>query len=265
MLGIIKWHLRQRRWFIFWWILALVGFVGLNLAFYSSFKDQASQLEQSLGQLPEAVMSFLSDTGDFFSPAGYLSSQVFYLMLPMLLSIMSIILGSSLIATEEKEGTIELLLARPVSRAKLLISKAMSGVIILFFVGTICLVAITIICSIVGIEIPLYRIALTTALTITFALTTGAVAFTLSALGGFGRAMSVGVATLIALGGYVLSSLIGVVSWLEWPAKLFPFYYYRPASILNGDYAWRNIWYFVILLSMSGFLSILFFRRRDIS
>ena len=264
MIGLIRWHLRQRRWFIFWWILAIVCLVSLNLAFYPSFKDQASELEKSFSQLSDTTISFISDTGDFFSPEGYLSSQVFYLMLPMLLSIMSIVIGSSLIAREEKEGTIELLLSRPISRSRLLAAKALSGILIIAIVGLACLVTVTALCSLVGIDLPLHRIALTTVMSLVFALSVGSVAFMLSALGGFGRAMSVGVATLIALGGYILSSLLGVASWLEWPAKALPFYYYRPAEILGGFYDWKNLWYFVILLAICSLLSFVMFRRRDI-
>ncbi|MBI2368924.1 MAG: MFS transporter [Deltaproteobacteria bacterium] len=50
-------------------------------------------------------------------------------MLPLLLSVLTIGLGSRLLAKEESEGTLELLLARPVSRAKLLAAKAMAGLV----------------------------------------------------------------------------------------------------------------------------------------
>ncbi len=264
MTRIILWHVKQRKAFIIWWCIAIIGFIGLNLAFYPSFKDQAQQLEKAFSQLSETAVAFFSDTGEFFSPEGYLSSQVFYLMLPMLLSILAINLGNSLLAKEEREGTIELLLSRPISRTQLLNVKILSGLVILGFVGVVATISITLICKMVGIEVPLPNILIASLLSVLFAVTIGAVAFVLSALGRFGRGASIGIATSIALGGYILSSLIGVATWLEWPARFLPFYYYRPAEVLTGTYNWLNTLYFFTLIAFCYLLSVIVFRKRDI-
>ncbi len=264
MKTIIKWTLQQRRWSIFWWCLGVSIFIVLNLVFYPAVKDQASQLNQSLEQLPDAAKSLFSDTSDFLSPVGYLSSQIFYLMLPMLLSILAIGMGSSLIAKEENEGTIELLLSRPVSRGRLLAAKALAGLIILSIVTLISTVTTVILSSVVNIEVGLGWIVLASVMSMVMALLFGAIAFFMTAIGRKGRLSSVGIATFVAFGGYIITSLVGLASWLEWPAKLLPYHYYHPGDVLNGRFSIPNLVGLLVAVVVLGGLSWLAFRSRDI-
>src|SRR6266545_1586647 len=117
--ALIRSELWQRRWALMWWSIAIVAFIVLNLAFYPSFKDQAGELDKALSNMPDSLKALFTDTGDFTSPVGYLSSQIYYLLLPALLTVYSIGIGASLLAKEEQQGTLELLLARPLSRTKL--------------------------------------------------------------------------------------------------------------------------------------------------
>ena len=55
---------------------------------------------------------------DMTSGAGYLSAEMFSLMVPLLLIIFAISLGASAIAGEEDKRTIEILLSEPVSRQR---------------------------------------------------------------------------------------------------------------------------------------------------
>jgi len=263
MLALIKWGLWQKRWFIFWWCIAIFALIFINLIFYPSFKDQAAEIEKTFAQLPESATAFISDTGEFFSPEGYLSSQVFYLMLPMLLIILSISLGSSLIGREEREGTIELLLSRPVSRTKLLASKAFTGLIILTIASLVGILTSTIMSRLVELEVPTKHIFVAGLASFTIALGIGAIAFMFASFGK-ARSASIGIATIFALGGYILASLVDIASWLRFPSYLMPFYYYRPGAILQGNYELINFLIIGSVAVVAGTISWISFRKRDI-
>lgn len=265
MKPIIKWTIWQRRWPLFWWSIAVSVFIVLNLAFYPAVRDQADQLNESFRQVPESAKAFITDTGDFMSPEGYLSSQVFYLMLPMILSVLAINLGSSLVGKEENDGTAELLLSRPISRARLLVGKAIAGLAILFTVGLVGMAVTLILSWWVNIEVALQGIAVASLFCLVLSLLFGAIAFYIASLGRTGRLASIGIAALVALGGYIISSLSSIVSWLEWPAKLLPYHYYRPGDILKGIYSWWPLAGYLIAVAVLGVLSWLSFRRRDLS
>jgi len=265
MKQLIRWALWQRRWSIFWWGLGIIFFVFLTLIFYPTIRDQSAQLDKSFNQIPETARQLFTDTADIFSPIGYLSSQIFYLMLPLLLGILAIAQGMGAIGKEERDNTIELLLARPVSRGKLLLSKAAAAGIIIIFVGVLSGLAAAVMCQLTGLKVEFVDVLAATGCVILMSLCFGALAFMLSAFGRWGRSASIGITALFALGGYILVSLAPSVQWLRWPAKIFPFNYYHSSQLLTGSYNWTNALYFVGVVIGSLAASWIAFRRRDLS
>src|ERR1700740_531861 len=113
MKPIVRWGLRQRRMYTIGWTIGVTAFVALELSFFPAFKNQTAQLNQTINQLPASVQSLIGGSGgNYFSAENYLNSRVFYLVIPILFAMLMIGLGSSLVAREEREGTLELLLAR---------------------------------------------------------------------------------------------------------------------------------------------------------
>jgi len=261
---ITKWTLKQRKWSTLWWSVGLVAYITLTLIFYPSIKNQTAQLDKSFDQIPQSAKALFTDTQDLFTPVGYLSSQLFYLMLPLLLAVLAIGLGSSLIAREEDSGTIELLLSRPVSRSSLLVQKALAGLVILFVVSAVCLLVILGLNNAVGLHIGAEPIAVATLYSFALAALFGAVALAVASTGRAGRLASVGVAAMVGLASYLVASLSSVVSWLEWPAKLAPNHYYHPAEILSGHYEWWPLVGYTAVIAVLLVAAVTSFRRRDI-
>jgi ABC-2 type transport system permease protein len=260
----VRMGLWQRRWFILWWSLGITAFVVLNLSFYPSFKDRAVQLNESFANLPEGVVDLFSDTGDFLSPVGYLSSQIYYLLLPLLFSVAAIGLGGSLLAREERQGTLELLLARPVSRTKLLLAKMLCGLISMLLIGAVVTLAAALLIKTLDFGVSMRFVALTTIVALLLSLVFGALAFALTAMGRMARIASLGVASLVGFAGYLLTSLSGTIHWLEWPARLLPYYYYHPSGILQGRPNWPGIIGLAAALLVLAVIAWAGFRRRDI-
>ncbi len=264
MIPIIKSTLRQRRWSVIWWIVGIVAFVALEMAFYPTVRDQSAQLQKSFDNLSQGTVALFSDTGDFFSPVGYLSGQIFYLMLPMLLGVLAIAAGASLIGREEREGTLELLLSRPISRNRLMLSKALCGVFIVLLVGFIGTLTTAVMAKIVSLPVPMPNILYAGAASATLAICFGSVAFMITMLGRTARTASIGAAALFAIAGYLVFSLSNSVDWLKYPAKLFPFAYYHPAEILESTYNWTNMLFLLAVIAVCVCVSWSAFRRRDI-
>lgn len=261
---VIKWTVWQKRWSMLWWSIGISFFMFINMIFYPSFKDQAAELQKTFDNLPDSAVQLFGGSTDFFSPVGFLNSQIFFIMLPLLLGILAISLGSSVIAREEQDHTIETLLARPISRTKMLFSKAGAGLSILSIVTTITLVMTVVISRLVHIDVPTINILAATFACYILAISFGAIAFVLTAIGR-ARGLSLGLATVIALGGYIISSLAGTVKWLKFPSYVFPFHYYKSEDILRGNFSWSNLVVLVALSCVCAGISWLAFRRRDLS
>lgn len=263
MIALIKWTIWQRRWSILWWSVALFAFILINMIFYPTFKDQAAELQKSFDNLPAAAVQLLGGSTDFFSPIGFLNSQVLFLMLPLILSVSAIGLGSSLIAKEENDMTIELLLSRPISRSKLLASKAIAGTIILAIITLSGLLTTIATSHLVNLGVSDWSITLSIISCFLMVWGFGAIAFLFTALGRV-RGASIGIASLVGLGGYLVSSLAGTVSWLKAPSKAFPFHYYDSEAVLRGTYNWNNVYFFLAIIVICSLLAWFSFRRRDI-
>lgn len=263
MKPIIKWTLYQRRTSTIWWSIAAFFLIFINMIFYPSFKGQAAELQKGFENIPDSISQFIGGT-DFFSAVGFLNSQVFFLMMPLLLGVLTIGLGSSLIAREEQDKTLEALLARPISRTKLLFAKALAGCTIITIVSFVAVTTIVVTAAIVNLDVPSTYIVLASFACWLQVISFGSVAFALSATGK-ARGASIGFATFVALGGYVINSLTGSVDWLQYPAKLFPFHYYDSEAILRGSFSPRNTLVLGGIIAAAGIISWLSFRRRDIS
>lgn len=264
MAPIILTELRQRRLATLLWSLGVSAYVGLNLLTYPIFRDQAKALGQVLSQLPGGFKMMISDSADWLSPAGFMSSKIFYLMLPMLFVILAVSLGSTLLAREERSGTLELLLARPVSRLKLLLGKAAAGLIIMATVTLAASATAVLFGWRVGLELSLWRVAEAVSLSALMGLMFGSLALMLTALGRATGRGSAGLAAALAIGGYLVVSLEGLAWWLEWPAKFLPYHYYQPAEVLLGGYNWLNAAGFAGVAVVFTIIAVMGFARRDI-
>jgi ABC-2 type transport system permease protein len=230
---------------------------------YPPFRDEADQLQKTFENLPPAAIQLFGGSADFFSPVGYLNSQIFFITLPMTLGILGITIGHGIVGKEEQDLTIESLLARPVSRTKLLLSKAAAGVIILTSVSLVCMVTTVVMARMVKLDVSSRLIILASVACWLLALSFAAIAFLFSSLGR-ARAAGIGITAFIALGGYIISSLAGTVDWLKNPAKVFPFHYYDSNGILRQTYDWKNLCFFAAIIIGCALISWISFRRRDL-
>lgn len=232
--------------------------------FQNFLTSSSNNLGSSVEQLPDTLRSFISIKGDFLSPAGFLGSEPYYVLLPIVFIILAIGIGSSLIAKEEEKHTIELLLARPISRGKLLAAKALGGGLILLGSNVISLVAMIVFTRVFNMSIDIVYLVEVHLLLLLLSLIFGALALALTAIGHSIKSFAIGLSALLALGGYILASLEQQVSWLAWPSKLLPYHYYDPSSILYGQFDWVVAFWYGVVVVLLALVAWITFRRRDI-
>src|SRR3972149_2283814 len=106
------------------WALSLVALMLMMVGAYPAVRDQ-DMFSDLMEQYPDFVQQImgLGSGLDIASPAGYLNSQVFANMLPMLFLIFLIGFAVREAAGEERDRTMDLLLAHPVTRERVLVEK----------------------------------------------------------------------------------------------------------------------------------------------
>jgi ABC-2 type transport system permease protein len=106
------------------WIVGIVAHVGLLMSVYPSIRDSSGQLQGYLDNLPQAFRkAFLGPGGDFTSPAGYINTELFSWLGPILFIAFAIAAANRSLALEEEDGTLSLLLAYPLSRRSLVLQR----------------------------------------------------------------------------------------------------------------------------------------------
>jgi ABC-2 type transport system permease protein len=264
MKPIINWELHRRRTLIIGWTLGIVAMIALTVLSYGSVRDQADELNKAFGDYSSSIGSFVG-TSDMFSPVGYMNSQLYFITLPILFIILCITLVNGLIGKEESHGTIELLLSRPISRTRLLGAKALSALTVLSIIGGITALVTILSAQAADMGLGAGNLLLATAGCIAFAGAFAAITFMLLAASVTTRRMAFVVSIALSLGSYLLTSLAGLVDWLEWPAKLLPYHYYDTNALINGHVPLGFVLYIGSIYLIAIVVSVIGFRRRDIN
>jgi ABC-2 type transport system permease protein len=111
----------------FIWTIILVALNAMIFSVYPSFaSQQAGGLQELIKSYPETfIKAFSLDVLDLTNILHYFGMEI-YLFITLLGSIYAMILGSGIISKEEDERTVEFLLAKPVSRTKIITLKSLA-------------------------------------------------------------------------------------------------------------------------------------------
>lgn len=228
----------RRRTSLLWWSLGLLLTVALVAVAYPTIRDN-NELGKTFQGLPPSVQAMLGlDPNSLLtSPAGYLNSQFYANLLPIILLVFSIGLASWAIAGDEAAGTLELLLSNPLGRLRLGIERATFVVAMLGIVTAVTLAGLWLVAPRVGLTkgLSLEHIAAATVATALMSLVFAAFAFSVGAATG-NRSMAVSLAAALAVAGFLVEGLGAQVTFLKPLRVLSPWHW------LLGSEPLRNGW-----------------------
>ena len=252
----------QRRSLMFWGI----GVAALSLAtvlFYPSVKD-VPEFSELFDESDAIARVFAGGFTDLTSPEGYLNSQLYSLLVPILFLIFTIGRGSGAIAGEEEKGTLDILLSNPTTRLQVLIQQFAAMVIATSVLAFVLWLSVVIGGAVVDMGLSLWRTAQVTLSGMLLGILFGALALMLGSASGK-RGLSTGIAGALAVGTYFIYAFAPLVEGLEPIEKVFPFYYYIGADPLTNG---LNLAHAAVLIGITAVLvgiSIFTFERRDLA
>ena len=256
--------LRDLRRALAWWSLGTVALSAFIVAVYPSVRDNP-ELNKMVENYPDALKALfgLGQGVDYTSAVGYLNSELFSFMLPLLLLVAAIGAGARAIAGEEERGTLDLVLANPVSRRRLILDKLAALVAEVAALGLVSWLSLVIGCRIVGLNVSSSHLAAATAAAVLLAVSFGAIALFVGAATGR-RGAAIGAAGAGAVAAYLLSSLAELVGFLEPLRGASPFYHYVAQDALGTGLALDHVAFLLGLVLAASTAAVVAFARRDL-
>lgn len=133
MFAEIRQTVEQNRGKIIGWSIGLALYGVMMAALYPTIQE-IEGLQELIASYPEEMLAFLGNMEQIATPSGYLGTYYFEYM-TLIIGILTIGMGADLIARDEEEGTLDLILAHPISRAALFwgrfVGFSLSAVIVL--------------------------------------------------------------------------------------------------------------------------------------
>jgi ABC-2 type transport system permease protein len=253
-----------RRGFVLW-SAGLVGMVALMISVWPTVRDDPSMTE-FVKRYPDALKNMIGFGGalDYTTPAGYLGAELFSFMVPLLLIIATVAAGSGALAGEEERGTMELMLAAPVSRDRVVAEKLAALVGEVAGLSAVLWAALLVGAAVVGMEISAWHLAAATLSALLVAVLYGAVALALGAATGR-RSLAIGLTSALAVAAYLVNVLAPLASSLAGAKRLSPFYYYSSSDPLRRGLDAGDLALLAAVAAAAATAAIVAFRRRDIA
>ncbi len=249
--------LREMRWQLFWYGAGLALIAALVVYVYPAYAHQLEDIK-----LPEAFRALFGDL-NWSTPEGFVSAEFFSQWVSVILVIFAIMQGTSALGGEEAGGTMDLLLAQPISRTRLVVEKLLA-----FVTGTVIIATIITVGWFLSIPFVDIDLALTKPVWATFHLIPLTLAFgTFSAWAAAAlpnRRVATGLVSAVAVATYVLNALAVIVKVLAPLQWLSPFHYYNGAEILTRGPYWAGDAALMGLAAAFFLLTVVAFNRRDI-
>jgi len=248
----------QRRSLVLWSI-ALAAIATLYIGIYPvmGVEDMSAMVDD----LPEAMVNAFG-YDEIATPAGYITSTVYGLLGPILLSVFAIGTGTRLIAGQEEDGTLELELTAPVGRARVLLERL--GALwlnITLLVGVVTAVTVALV-ILLDLDVAIGNVIAGSTGLLLLVAGFGTVGLAVGAITGR-RTIGLGLAAGLAVLAFVLDA-IGPTVEAGWMTAISPISWYLEGRPLFTGADWSGLALLAAVPLVATVAGIAGFTRRDL-
>ncbi len=251
-----------------WRVLAIWTVLAALLAgFYLSLYPSIGAVEEMRALLeampPELRAMFAAESADISTPAGYLNVELFTFVLPLVVLAVTLTGGGGATAGEEERGTLELLLANPIRRWRIVLEKALGTGLLAAVLCAGVWVGLAVTARLVDIDIALDRVAAALVSVWLLGCLFGALALLIGAFTG-SRGAAIGIALAGAVAAFFVNALAPLSDVLEPWRPFSPYYHYLGYDPLSNGLDAAHASILALGTVVLVVLAALFFERRDL-
>lgn len=255
-----KHTLRRLRGQILGWGIGLALYGLLMGGMYDTIQ-RIEGLEEMLASYPKELMAFFGELGNLASPTGYFGTY-FSSYIPVIVGIFSVTAAAGLLAGDEEKGTLDLIMAHPVSRTGLFWGRWAGYVVATFLILFIGYLGWAVTLPYTSMEVTALSLSQAFAPMLAILLLFGALALLLSMVLPSARLAAMAAGGLL-VANFLLAGLAKINDRLELVMEVTPFSFLQGGDALI-DLNWT--WFIGLLVTgviLTGLAWVLF-RRRDI-
>jgi ABC-2 type transport system permease protein len=252
--------IRDQRRALAGWGAGVAVMVLLIAALWPSVRDMFD--EQLLAAFPEEMRRLFA-IEQMVTGAGFLNVEIFSILMPALFIAYGIGRGARLVAGEEQDGTLEVVVVSPVTRTRILLDKAAGLAVGIVALGVVLLAAVMLGSFVVDMGIPVAHAAVGALAMVLIGVQHGVLALAVGAATGR-RGLAIAVAATVAVAGYVLHVMGALVDEVEPWQPLSPFTQAVAEGPISGTVPLSFLW---LALAAVVFLAaaVPLFHRRDVA
>lgn len=253
---------RERRKGILGWAAGIIGIIAVQVSVYPTIRESQKGWSELTKQFPEAFQKIFR-MSDYTSVAGYLSTELFSFVLPLIFVGVGATWGARSAAEEEEAGTADVLMALPVSRRSILASRLTATLGVITGLAVVVVVALRIGTAATDMSIGTVRLVQGAVSLVLLGCVFSALALAVGAATGR-RGIALGSAIATAIAAFVLYSLAPLVGTFDAVLPLNPFQWTLGHSPLVKGIEPRYVLAAVGVTAALTLFSATAFERRDI-
>ena len=254
--------LRDRWRGVIFWILGTAGLAGMELYVFPSVKETSGQMDAFIKALPEAFVAMFG-MQDYSSPAGFLGTELFSIVVPLVYISIGASWAAAATADEEERGTADILFALPIRRWRILTSKLIAMILVLAILSVAIWATIRFGGELVDLQIADDHLWAILASCFGLALVFGGISLlfaTASSKRGVAMSATIGLAVL----GFLLYSLAPLVKELDDTKQYNPYQWALGEKPLVNGFDWVGLEWLGATALVCFVISGLILHRRDI-
>ena len=268
MLALIKRTIFVRRKSLLIYIIISALLVWMFVVFFPSMHQQAEELSKAFANYPESFLkAFGFDRGTIgnilFNIESFLAIEHYSIMWPIIVLVLTVSLGSSFLSGEVDEGTIEILLAQPLSRSKIYFSKYIAGFLIISIFVLASVFSVIPFALLHDVDINLKSHLMVAGIGLLFSLAIFSVSMMFSSMFS-DKGKSTSISAGIMLGMYALNLFSSLKESAENLRYVSFFYYFDfQAAMLDHKIALLNVCVFLGVILICSIVGMVVFVKRD--
>lgn len=245
--------------------LVSIGWGALVPVFYVSFSEAFEQIiAAGVPQIVENLFNFGS--GSFFSLPGALTIGLQHPLAIAFVAIFAVGAAAGVIAGQREQGTLEVLLSRPLSRRTVYVSVALALLLASGLVLAMLLVGELIGSGLLDVLDEIEPSQMPLVWFNGFLLWAAFLAFSLAASVSFDRlGPAIGLSLAYLLVNYFLEILGSLWTDVEWTQEYSLFHHFQPSEILTGTLDPFDIWLLLAAIAIPVLYALIRFPRRDLA